>query len=374
MRNIKQLFIVIILFSACTGSQNKVLHNENTNQYAHGFQIEKNSGFTKLSVFNPWGNARNVSFDYYLIEKGKTIPQTLLHEKIIETPVERVICLSTTHIAFLDALEETHTVVGISGSGYVSNSKVRSRMEQGEVPDVGYGQNLNYELIVNQKPELVMVYGVGSEVTNLTQKLEELEIPVIMVAEYLEENPLGKAEWIKFIATLFQKEEQAENYFQNVENEYFRLKTLAANQNRKPKVLVGSPYNDSWWVPGGKSYLANLIADAGGDYLGKTSTSRESYVISFENALVWGSEADVWINMSNIASKKEIAATDQRFQSFRVFREGKIYNNIKRLGSHGGNDFWESGTVNPHLVLRDLIAVFHPGLIEEELTYYQELK
>ena len=374
MRCFKYLLITITLLSGCSGSQNKVQQNKNTNQYAHGFQIEKNNEFTKLSVFNPWQKARNVSFDYYLVEKNQTIPHTLSHEKIIRTPVERIICLSTTHIAFLDVLNETHTVFGISGSDYVSNLKVRTRIEQGEVPDVGYGQNLNYELMVNQKPDLVLAFGVGSEVTSQTQKLEELGIPVIMVAEYLEENPLGKAEWIKFVATLFQKEEEAESYFIHVENEYLRLKLLAANQNQKPKVMVGSPYNDSWWVPGGNSYLANLIADAGGEYLGKSNNSHESYVISFENALVWGSEANVWINMSNMASKKEIAANDQRFQNFRVFREGKIYNNIKRLGSHGGNDFWESGTVHPHLVLRDLIAVFHPGLIEEELTYYLELK
>jgi iron complex transport system substrate-binding protein len=99
-------------------------------------------------------------------------------------------------------------------------------MEQGKVPDVGYGQNLNYELMVNLKPDLVMVYGIGSEVTSYTGKLEELGIPVVMVAEYLEESPLGKAEWIKFIGALFEKEQMAGEYFQKIEKEYNRLKRL----------------------------------------------------------------------------------------------------------------------------------------------------
>jgi iron complex transport system substrate-binding protein len=247
-------------------------------------------------------------------------------------------------------------------------------MGKGEVPDVGYGQNLNYELMVNQKPELVMVYGIGSEVTSYVQKLEELGIPVVMVAEYLEENPLGKAEWIKFFGTLFQKENEANHYFDEVENEYLKLKKRAAEMTEKPKILVGSPYKDSWWIPGGNSYLANLIADAGGEYLGKSNLSNESYVISFEHALTFSNEADVWINMSNLATKDEILSTDERFKNFGVFKNGKLFNNIKRLSKHGGNDFWESGTVNPHLVLHDLTAIFHPELAEGEMVYYQEIK
>jgi iron complex transport system substrate-binding protein len=265
-------------------------------------------------------------------------------------------------------------VVGISGSQYVSNPEIRLRMGQGEVPDVGYGQNLNYELIVNLKPDLVLMYGIGSEVMSLSHKLEELGIPAVMVAEYLEESPLGKAGWIKFMGAFFEKEDRADGYFKRVEDEYNRLKDLAAERIHKPIIMVGSPYKDSWWVPGGNSYLANMIADAGGEYIGKNNPSHESYVISFENALAWGGEADIWMNMGNLSSKREILAADQRFQSFKVFRDGKLYNNINRLSSHGGNDFWESGTVNPHLILRDLIKIFHPGVIEEELLYYKEIK
>lgn len=364
----------LYIFTGCTNPEKKPDKRVSSNQNAHGFQIKKSGELTRLTVFNPWEKAENVSFEYFLVKKTATVPDSLTGKRIIRTPVERVICLSTTHLAFLEALNETMAVSGISGRQYVSNKKIRARMDQGEVPDVGYGQNLNYELILNQKPDLVMVYGIGSEVTSHTQKLEELGVPVIMVAEYLEETPLGKAEWIKFIGTLFQKEKEAEEYFHQVAEEYNHLKKLAAGKTDKPRVLVGSPYRDTWWVPGGNNYLANLIADAGGLYLGKENPSHESYVISFENALAWGNEADVWINMSNLASKEEILAVDQRFKSFNVFNEGKLYNNIKRLSNHGGNDFWESGTVNPHIVLRDLIAIFHPDLTEKETTYYQEIE
>ena len=368
-------FLFVLFFIAgCRNHQNNEISQGSRSDRARGFTVEELPGIIKLTVFNPWEKATNVSFDYYLINREIGIPDSLAGKRIIKTPVNRVICLSTTHLAYLDVLGEHDAVAGISGSRYISNPAVRKRMEQGDVPDVGYGQNLNYELIVNLKPDLVMAYGVGSEVTSYTGKLEELGIPVVMVAEYLEESPLGRAEWIRFMGTLFEKQHLADAWFEEIELEYNRLRALVDLKKELPKVLVGSPYKDSWWVPGGNSYMANLIADAGGNYIGKHNPSHESYVISFENAMEWGGRADVWINTGNLTSRKEVIGADQRFENFEVFNKGKLYNNIKRLSSHGGNDFWESGTVNPHLILRDLISIFHPGLVEEDLIYYSEIK
>src|SRR5690554_3897085 len=189
------LLIILIMMMGCSGTpeQNK---NDRVNAgYAKGFTIEKTDefpGWTKLTVYNPWEKATNVSMEYYLAGKDIEIPGSLADKKIIRTPAERVICLSTTHLAFLDILGENHTVAGISGSKYITNPGIRSRMENGEVPDVGYGQNLNFELIVSLKPDVILVYGIGSEVTSYSRKLDELGIPVLMVGEYLEESPLGK--------------------------------------------------------------------------------------------------------------------------------------------------------------------------------------
>ncbi len=369
------IFTAFLLFTACAGREQSTEQQRGPNKYAHGFRMKSQGDLKQLTVFDPWEKAGNVRMEYLLMKRGTPLPDSLKGETVIRTPVERVICLSTTHLAFLNALDETGAVVGISGSRYVSNAKIRRRMEAGEVPDVGYGQNLNYEQIVAQKPGLVMVYGVGSEITGITRKLHELGIPSVVVAEYLEEKPLGKAEWLKFFGAFFEKETLAKTRFSAIEKNYLELKEMERPTQKAPRVLVGSPYNDSWWVPGGNSYMANLIADAGGDYLGKANSSNESYVISFENALAWGSRADVWINMGNLASKEEILAADGRFKNLRVFREGRIFNNIKRNTPHGGNDFWESGTVNPHLILKDLMIIFYPQQMKtDSLTYYQPVQ
>lgn len=377
IRQIKFFSILVFLIFLVAGCSAPVGQNNfirSSNRYARGFKIERFENYNKLIVLNPWEKAKNIAFEYALVSKKNNVPDSLALMKVVRTPVRRVICLSTTHLAFLDALNENNSIVGISGEKYIYNSLIRDRYEKGLLFDVGYGQNLNYELIISQNPDLVMVYGIGSEITGYVNKLEELGVPVIIAAEYLEQSPLGKAEWIKFIGALFEKEIMAEQIFAGIEKEYLKLKNMVSDVTRKPMVMVGSLYKDQWWVPGGNSYMANLISDAGGEYIGRGNNSNESYVISFENALVWADKADIWINMANMASRKEILASDERFASFGVFREGKIFNNIKRLSIQGGNDFWESGTVNPHKILRDLIIAFHPGVMNAEMTYYTEIR
>lgn len=369
---ITAILLWIAVSCSSSGEQNKRLSG--TNSYAKGFITEKFDDYTKLTVLDPWVKAENVVFEYFLFNQDASIPGSAAGRNIIRTPVKRVVCLSTTHLAFLDALNEGRSVVGISGGRYINNREIRNRFEAGQICDVGYGQNLNYELLVSRQPDLVIIYGIGSEIIANVHKLNELGVPVIIVAEYLEESPLGKAEWIKFAGCLFEKEDIAEDLFNHIEGEYLKLKELTAEADGKPKVLTGSSYNGSWWVPGGNSYMANIIEDAGGHYLGGNNNSRESYVISFEHALIWGNEADIWINMGNMSSKKEIVASDERLASLKVFQEGRIYNNINKLSPHGGNDFWESGTVNPHKVLSDLIAIFHPELLNGEMTYYKEIR
>ncbi|MFW5756850.1 MAG: hypothetical protein ACOCWK_09615, partial [Tangfeifania sp.] len=156
MQRLTIYLLTIILFTNCSGEKKTGQNTSGSNKYAHGFQVEKTEYFTKLSVFDPWEKAENISVNYYLVKKGASLPDSLTNKKVIRTPVERVICLSTTHIAFLEALNETGAIAGVSGSQYVSNQTVRERIKDGGVPDVGYSQNLNYEEIVNQQPDLVM--------------------------------------------------------------------------------------------------------------------------------------------------------------------------------------------------------------------------
>lgn len=372
------LYSILLLLVSCKPNNDKV--NKNTNfenvdlTYAKGFKIEKSDNITLLTVIDPWQGANAIEYKYALINKDSDYQQIDKSWILVKTPVERVVCLSTTHIAFIDALQKTNTIVGVSGTDYVNNKELRNKVEQKKLADVGYDNSLNYELIASLNPDLVITYGIGSQVASYNQKLNELGITTIINAEYLENNPLGKLEWIKFMAAFYNAEDIAETYFENVVQEYESLLNLTNNIEEKPKVLFGLPWKDTWYVPGGNSYLARMVKDAGGTYLWENNESRESLPFDVESIFSLASSADIWLNTGTVNSKQEIIKSDIRFESFIPYHKSKIYNNNKRMNKYGGNDYWESGLTNPHIVLKDMIKILHPHLLPEyKLVYYKPI-
>jgi iron complex transport system substrate-binding protein len=360
------LILLFFLF-ACNVKKPAEISIPEGNSHAHGFSIEEKDQITLLKVMNPWENARNVELNYSLLSGNNAKAEEL---NAIKVPVSRVICLSTTHVAFLSAIGETDKIVGLSGAGFVSDSAVYKRFKKGEVLDVGYDQNLNYELIVSLKPDVVFAYGVGGEVSGFINRLNDLGIPVVLNAEYLETCPLGKAEWIRFMARFFGKAEMGDSLFSAVRDEYNMLKNSIKHIEKKAVVMTGMPYKDQWWVPGGKAYLANMIEDAGAEYIWKENSSNESFVVPMEKMFAEAERADYWLHTGSYNTLNAIENADYRFARFRPWKNKMVYNNDKRMSPEGGNDYWESGVVKPHLVLNDLIHIFHPGISDGYTFHY----
>jgi iron complex transport system substrate-binding protein len=194
-------------------------------------------------------------------------------------------------------------------------------------------------------------------------------------ADYLENDPLAKAEWIKLFGALFCEEEKADSLFRTISMSYDQIKSyVEKNTDEKPDVLLGLPFRDTWFISPGDSYAARFIADAGGNYLWHDTKSSVSMPYSIEDVFIRSLKADFWINTGSAGSKKEITSLDPRLEKIPAFQTGNLYNNNKRVSPSGGNDYWESGILQPHLILRDIAAILHPGLFPGyELYYYRKL-
>jgi iron complex transport system substrate-binding protein len=220
-----------------------------------------------------------------------------------------------------------------------------------------------------------MIYGIGSESAGYVGKLKELGIKVIINADYLETDPLSRAEWIKLFGSLYCKENLADSIYNKEVDRYTKLRSFIEQNNRsRPKVLLGLPFKDTWYISPGNSFISKLIADAGGEYLWADTKSSFSMPYGIENVYLRGMKADFWLNISNISSRKEISSVDQRLEGLPCFKNDNLYNNNKRISEGGGNDYWESGSLYPHLILKDLANILHPELFSDhELTYYRKI-
>jgi len=379
MRIISYFIILVAVINSCTSrSSNHTsgiqVKNIDTIKYAKGFSITLVGKCKLLSVFNPWEGAHGVEYKYLLCPPGQAVPDSLRNIPIIQVPVKRIVCLSTTHIALLSAIGKRNTLVGVASPNYVSDTITRRMIKEKKVLDVGYDQALNYEILVSLKPDIVLAYGVQGETATQFKKLEGLGIKVVLNGEYLESSPLGKCEWIKFLAAFYDVSAEASVKFKTIEHDYLQLTKICDSLKNKPKIMCGLPFKGAWYIPGGESYLAQMIRDAGGDYIWNDIHQRESVPLNFEKVIERAAIADLWINTGFSNSLKDILNEDNRLQNIKPFREKKIYNNNALTNASGGNDFWESGITNPNIILKDLIKVFHPELLPDySLVYYKKL-
>jgi iron complex transport system substrate-binding protein len=218
------------------------------------------------------------------------------------------------------------------------------------------------------------MYGIGSESAGYVNKIKELGVKTIFNADYLETDPLGKAEWIKLFGALYCKEELADSIFRSLSEEYLLTKSyIEKNTANKPKVLLGLPYKDTWFISPGNSYISTIITDAGGDYLWKETESSYSMPYGIENVYLKALEAEYWLNTGSAYSKDDIISVDKRLADLECFKKANLYNNNNRVNENGGNDYWESGSLYPQLILRDIAAIIHPGLFPDALYYYRKL-
>ena len=344
-----------------------------TPAYASGFDIQgaDSKQSVLLTVTNPWQGADGIAVQLFIARDGETAPEGF-DGQVLEGDADRIVAMSSTHIAMLDAIGEVDRVVGVSGIDYISNPDIQARRDR--IGDVGYEGNINYELLLSLDPDLVLLYGVNGA-SGMEPKLRELGIPFIYIGDYLEESPLGKAEWMVALSEVVGCRSEGEKVFAEIPVRYNALKQrVAENALDAPSVMLNMPYGDSWFMPSAGSYAVRLIEDAGGDYIYKKNTGNASTPVDMEEAYLLASAADLWLNVGMASTLGEVKAACPKFADTRCFRNGYVYNNNARTNAAGGNDYFESGVVHPELVLRDLIKIFHPELVEEDFVYYKRLK
>ena len=349
-----------------------------TPEYASGFDIRgrDKDAATLVTVRNPWQGAGNVEQHLLILREGAKAPAGL-DAQVVKAPVRHVVCMSSSHVAMFDALGEVRRISGVSGIDYISNTYVNEHRYCGEVRDVGYDTNLNFELLASMRPDLVLLYGVTGENTVVTGKLRELGIPYIYVGDYMEESPLGKAEWLMVAAELCNVRDKGAETFRGIAARYNALKTRIAGAARspRPKVMLNTPYRDTWFMPTSRSFMVRLIEDAGGEYVYTKNDSDTSVAVDLEEAYLLASAADTWINVGPCNTLAELTAQNPKFADVPAVRNRQVFNNNRRQTPAGGSDFWESGVIRPDLVLHDLCAVFNPQAADTaELYYYKRLE
>ncbi len=342
-------------------------------EYAEGFTVEYFDTYKVITVLDPWPGS-DTTFQYLLVQCGTPAPEGFDDALLVEVPAMSMVAMETTALPHLVALDLTGRLAGVGDFAYINTPEIREMIAADQVTEVGSGPQADVEQILNLAPDLVMTSGLGDPQNDAHPKLLEAGLTVALDASHMEPSPLGRAEWIKFIAAFFNQEAAAATVFADTAAQYNDLAARAADVGERPTVLMNAPYQGTWYIPGGGSYQAQLLADAGADYLWSDNAATGGEPLSFEAVFERAANADYWLNTGTWNSLDEALAADERFAEFAAVQNGTVYNNNARVNESGGNAYWESGVANPHLILADIIKIFHPDLLpEHELYFYQQL-
>lgn len=370
------LFIPLLLLLSCT-STNEDQQTKNTLttvplSYAKRFTIKTSADFTVLELHgNKNDSAITASFVLYKHQK----PDYSKEAYYIKTPISRVASMSSIYTTMIAQLKCEDKIIAIDNVDYYNNPFIQEQVKKGSIIELSKGPQIDIEKTIALQPDLFLTFGMGSPKDDVDKKLVQSSMPIAISIDHLEETPLARAEWIKFFAYFFNKESVADSLFQITEKKYTDLKTLAKTNLNKPSVLTEIKYGDAWYIPAGKSFIAHLIEDAGGEYFWKEDTKTGSSAQSFETVYAKAKDCDIWINLYNLNSKKELLSYDERYGLFKACKNNQLYNNNKTQNTLGYSNYWETGITNPDEVLADLIAIFSPTLLpNHEFTFYKKLK
>lgn len=321
------------------------------------------------------------AFEYVLVQCGAPAPPVenfAENAQFIEVPAGKLIALSTTQLPALSLLGILDQLVAVDSGFYISTPAVIEGIESGTIAEIGFGAEVNIELALELTPDLVLSYGYNPD-TDAHPVLLEAGIFTALDASWREDSPLGRAEWLKLPALFYNQEARADEVYANIRAQYESARALAAGipDQDQPRVLLNTflAYADAWYSPGADTYVGQLIHDAGADLALASADPVGSQPYSFEAAYEQGWDADIWlVDTFGVATAADLLALDSRFADFAAFQSGAIWNNNRDENPNGGNNFYEWGVVNPHLVLADLLAIFHPQLLpDHEFAFYQRL-
>ncbi|KRB57572.1 ABC transporter substrate-binding protein [Flavobacterium sp. Root186] len=369
---ISSFFILFACKKNETSEVAKIETAKNSIEYASGLSIVKYDAYSVVTVLNPWPNA-NKDFKYILKEKGAKVPDSLQNYTTIQVPLESVVVTSTTNIPFLEMLEVENKLVGFPHTDYISSEKTRALIDKGSVKNVGQNEKLNIEQLIELSPDLIVTFGVDNN-NPMLDNLKKSGLNVLIQGDWMEQSPLGKAEWIKLYGALFGKEEKAKELFDKIVQSYDQAKKLAAEKTASSTVLYGSMYEDVWYVAKGNSWVAEFMKDAHANYLWADLKGTGSEGLSFEKVLDKAKTANVWIASGSFKSLDELQKANPHYSEFDAFTNKNVYSFEGKLGATGGTVYYELAPSRPDLVLKDYIKIFHPDLMSSyEFTFASKL-
>ncbi|ARV08865.1 ABC transporter substrate-binding protein [Winogradskyella sp. PC-19] len=375
MKFYKYIFLFLVFVACKNDKKEELLPFSESKQlelkYAKGFTVVEYEDYIILTISKPWPKSEK-EYTYLLASSEQLSKMTFpkdAYDGVITNTLERIVVTSTTNIPSLELLGVEKSLVGFPGTDYISSDKTRQLINNGSVRELGKNEGINTEVLIELNPDVVVGFGIDG-VNKTFETIKRANVPVIYNGDWVESSALAKAEWIKFFGVLYNKEQEADSIFNTIEKNYLEAKAIAKNAKTKPSILSGAMTKDVWHLPNGNSPEAQFLKDANVDYIWKDTSGNGSLYLSFEAVLDKAKNADIWLSPSYYSSLSQLEKANPLYNNFEAFKNKSVYSFSNTTGVTGGVLYYELGTARPDLVLKDIIKICHPELLDSYTPYF----
>jgi iron complex transport system substrate-binding protein len=364
-----------LLFSGCNNSSKSGAKSSvsafttEPSHYAREFSIKKYSNFKVLEVRDPFDTLRYL-VRYVLVPFKEELPKHLPEGIVVRTPVKSIGVTSSNDAGFIARISELAAINSVAEKNYIHQPLIDEQFKKGKIADIGSAMNINAEKLMHASPQILFV---STFKDNKYGHLKQTGIPLIQISDYMENHPLGRAEWIRFFGAFFEKDALANTIFDSIANHYENLckltKQLSATQ--RPTIFAGKLYGNIWYMAGGKSYIGHFFKDAGASYLWANRQETGSFPLDFESVYQKAINADYWQVLDfyeGTYTYQNISKEYSPYSNFKAFKTKKIIFCNTRYQS-----YYEQGILEPEVILADLIKILHPQLLKEHQNKYFNL-
>ena len=376
MKKLFSILSIVVSLISCGGKFTPATNDEGDTlvfKYARMIHVVQHEGYTDVTIDNPWKEGR-VLHRYRLVPSAATQSQPTVKDDgftLVRVPLQRSVVFTSVHAALLQQLGASRQVAGVADLKYMKVPYVREGVARGTIEDCGDGMSPVIEKIIDAEADAILLSPF--ENSGGYGRLEDINIPLIECAEYMEQSPLARAEWIRFYGLLYDRQRQADSIFAIVGSNYGLLKKVATTSRINPTVLMDKQTGSVWYVPGGRSTIGRMLQDARCNYPYAADEHSGSLALPFESVLEKCGEADVWLfryDSEQPMTRTRLMAEQPGYPQLRPVKTGRLYGcNVMT------SMFYEESPFRPDYLLQDFIQILHPDIPNLlPLRYYQKVE
>ncbi len=354
------LLPALLLMTSCLKSShhagNALDSQDSVITAARLLSMQRTPDYTVVTVGDPWKGG--VLHRYVLVPRDSTMPDNLPEGTLVRTPVQRALVYSSVHTSLMDELGAIGALRGVVDKQYFIDPFIIGGVASGKIADCGNSMNPTVEKVIDMQPDAILLSPYQDASYG---QIAKLDIPIIECADYLEYDPLGRAEWVKFYGELLGKRDEADSLYQAVVSAYQNMKDKAAAAQSHPTVVTEMVINGIWNVPGGQSYMARILHDAGGRYPWAGDPNTGSLALDFNQVLAVAQDVDYWfIKWTNINSLKDLQGAYDLNKEMAAFQNKHVY-----VCDTDKSRFFDRIPFHPEVLLREFAAILHPELFPD---------